>query len=690
MILSLARQPRSSIPIAGLVAVLAAAAVVGARSLGLLEAFELVAYDAYTHLRYSDPVPDARIALVTITERDVLASGWPLSDDVLARAIEAVARHEPRAIGLDIYRDVSVAPGTQKLEAVLAAERRVIAVAKHAEDGSSGVRPPGVLHDTERVGFSDILVDPGGVVRRGLLFLDDGAAISYSFPLRLALLYLQAHGVVPQADPRDPSHLRLGRVTIPPLEPDDGGYMRADARGYQFLLDFKGAGRPFPSVDLASLLAGSFEPGVFRDRIVVIGVVAESVGDDFYTPFSRGLKAHQSVPGVVIHAHIASQLLRMGLEGEAPIAVLPEWQEWLWVLLWGIAGALVRLRVRSPWRFALAAAGSLVGLGTLDFLAFLGGRWIPLVPPALAWLTAAGAMTVYMSNREAVERTLLMQLFSRHVSPEVAEAIWRERDQFLDGGRPRPERMIVTVLFTDLTGFTTVSEKHIPEALLEWLNEYMGAMTREVSQYGGVIRQYAGDAIEAIFGIPVPRQTQAEMDQDARNAVACALAMETALRELNRRWRSESRPTTGMRVGIFTGPVVAGTLGSAERSEYVVVGDTVNTASRLESFDKELLAPDADTRPVRILIGEPTLNRLGSGFETERVGDVSLRGKEHRVSVYRVIGREQQPGAVTDGTLAASLEPIEAATDAHVAAQAAGQASKSKFKSEREVGHDAG
>ena len=195
---------------------------------------------------------------------------------------------------------------------MLAAEQRVIAVMKFAEGGSSGVRPPRVLQDTERVGFSDILVDPGGVVRRGLLFLDDGATVSYSFPLRLALLYLQAHDVVPQADPRDPSHLRLGRVTIPPLESDDGGYVDADARGYQFLLDFKGARRPFRSVDLASLLAGSFDPGLFRDRIVLIGVVAESIEDDFYTPFSRGLGAQQSMPGVAIHAQVASQLLQDG------------------------------------------------------------------------------------------------------------------------------------------------------------------------------------------------------------------------------------------------------------------------------------------------------------------------------------------------------------------------------------------
>jgi adenylate cyclase len=627
---------------------LTAAAVMGARSLGLLEAFELVAYDAYIRLRPADPSPNARIALVTIGERDILASGWPLSDEILARAIEVVARHEPRAIGLDIYRDVPVTPGHRRLEAVLAAEPRVITVMKFAEGGSSGVRPPPALRDTEQVGFNDILVDPGGVVRRGLLFLDDGTTTSYSLALRLALLYLQAHGVVPQADSDNPSLLRLGRVTIRPLDPNEGGYVRADARGYQFLLDFKGAKQPFSSVELTSLLAGSFDPGLLRDRIVLIGVAAESIKDDFYTPLSQSLKAGQSMPGVVIHAQIASQLLRIGLDGDAPMAAPPEWQEWLWVLLWSVGGALVGWGVRSPWRLPLAAGGGLVGLSVLDFLAFFAGRWIPLVPPALGWLSAAGLVTAYMSHRETVQRTLLMQLFSRHVSPQVAEAIWRQRDQFLDGGRPRPERLVVTALFTDLAGFTAVSEKHTPEVLLDWLNEYMDAMTREVSHYGGVIRQYAGDAIIAIFGIPVPRQTQAEIDQDARNAVCCALAMESALRELNRRWRSESRPTTGMRVGIFTGHVVAGTLGSAERSEYVVVGDTVNTASRLESFDKELFAPDADTKPVRILIGEPTLNRLGAGFETERVGDVSLKGKEHTVSVYRVIGRRQEPGAITE------------------------------------------
>jgi len=321
------------------------------------------------------------------------------------------------------------------------------------------------------------------------------------------------------------------------------------------------------------------------------------------------------------------------------MATPTEPQKVIWLLLWGAVGGMAGYRLRSPVRLALAAGGGLLALGLGDFLMFSKGWWIPLVPPAMTWLLSAAAVTAYMSHQETLQRATLMRLFSRHVSKEVAEAMWQQREQFVEGRRPRPQAMIVTALFTDLTGYTTVSERLSPELLLEWLNEYMEAMAGPVSAHQGVIKQYAGDSIVAIFGVPVARHSKSEIAQDALNAVNCALAMESGLRDLNRRWRSEGRPTTGMRIGIFTGPVVAGTLGSAERSEYVVVGDTVNTASRLESLDKELHAPDTDVNPCRILIGETTMRYLGGRIETDWVGDFSLKGKQQKIGVYRVIGR---------------------------------------------------
>jgi adenylate cyclase len=612
----------------------------GLRTAGLLEALEMAAYDWFLRLRTTPPAHEPRVTLVTITEADILNQGpWPLSDGVLAKTLQRLLEHEPRAIGLDIYRDVPVPPGSDKLNETFKQNPRIMVVTKFGEGPSAGVRPPAVLQNTDQVGFNDIVVDPGGTVRRGLMFLDDGQTTFYSFALRLALLHLQAEGVTPQADPADPRYLRLGRVSIRPLEPNDGGYAAADTRGYQFLLDFKDGPGSFPSVDLTTLLAGRVDPRLVRGKIVLIGVVAESIKDNFYTPYSRGLEVEQHVAGVAIHAHIASQLLRMGLDGIAPMATPTKAQEVIWILLWGAMGGMAGYRLRSPVQLALTAGSGLLTLGLGDFLMFSKGWWIPLVPPAMTWLLSAAAVTAYVSYQETLQRAALMGLFSRHVSKEVAEAMWQQRDQFVDGRRPRPQGLIVTALFTDLTGYSTVSERLSPELLLEWLNEYMEAMAGQVSAHGGVIKQYAGDSIVAIFGVPVVRNSEREIAQDAINAVNCALAMETALRGLNRRWRDERRPVTGMRIGIFTGPVVAGILGSAERSEYVVVGDTVNTAARLEQFDKGFFAPDPDINPCRILIGETTLRYLEDGFETDRVGDFSLKGKEHTVGVYRVIGR---------------------------------------------------
>lgn len=258
------------------------------------------------------------------------------------------------------------------------------------------------------------------------------------------------------------------------------------------------------------------------------------------------------------------------------------------------------------------------------------------MPPAISWVVSAVTVTAYILYREKVERSLLMQLFSRHVSPDVAGAIWQQREQFMDGGRPRSQQLTATVLFSDLKGFTTVSEELAPRTLMDWLNEYMEAMAHIVIEHGGVINKYIGDSIMAIFGVPVPRTNDSEIDRDAINAVNCALSMSDKLNILNKNWKEKGLPVTKMRIGIYTGQLVAGSFGSAERMEYTVIGDTVNVASRLESFDKDFEGkPGSDCR---ILVGNETLRRLGDGYSTEAVGAVSLKGKEEKVIIYLVTG----------------------------------------------------
>jgi adenylate cyclase len=632
------------------VAIVVALAVIGLHALRVLELTELATYDAFVRARVTarEAAHDPRVLVVTVTERDIQEQGaWPLSDGVLARTIEALVALGPRAIGLDIYRDVPVSPGSAELDQVLRRERRVVVVTKFAEGSSAGVRPPAALKGTAQVGFNDVVVDSGGTVRRALLFVDDGQAVMYSFALRLALLYLEKDGISLGADPADETLVRLGRATIRPLGPNDGPYVGVDAGGYQFLADFRGGREPFARVTLGALLRGEVAPSAVRDRVVLVGVTADSVKDDFYTPLRERLGVKQQVAGVEVHAHFVSQLLRIALEGERPVGSPREWMRWVWITVVAGIGVLVGLQRFGPWRLAMAVAIGLIAICSGGFFALRSGWWWPVVPPALAWIVATGSVVAYQSYRESVERGMLMRLFSQHVSKEVAEAIWQEREHFVHGGRPGPLSLVVTALFTDLAGFTTVSERLTPEALMAWLNEYMDVMAQEISRYGGVIRQYAGDSIVAIFGIPVPRTTEAEISQDAVNAVHCALAMERRLLVLNESWRAAGRPVTGMRIGVVTGPAVQGTLGSTERWEYVVVGDTINTASRLESFDKSVHAPDPLTRPCRILAAASTLGHVNQMFESEWVTEAQLKGKEELVAIYRILG-ERQP-ALAEG-----------------------------------------
>lgn len=618
--------------------------IIGLRLTGSLESLELAAYDWNIRLQPKKSLEvspgQSQIVLVAVDEEDIRRYGWPLTDRKLAQVLETLTRYRPRAIGLDIFRDAPIPPGSDELEEILIENPHIITVMKFGDDEKTRIGPPSVLDGGDRVGFNDILVDRGGIVRRGLLFLDDGKVTVYSFALRLAGLYLEQEGIVPQPSPSNSQYIQLGRTTIPFFEGNDGGYVNADERGYQFLIDYSGGRAPFSSFSLATLLAGDVDPENVSGKIVLLGVIAEGVKDYFYTPHSRGLYAGQQVSGITLHALITRQLVRFGLDGAQPIKTASGPAEGLWILLWSLMGSVLGFRVRSPWRFLLLASGGLLVLGLVVYLAFLREWWIPFVPPAFGWVISASLVTAYMANRERRERIAVMNLFAKHVSPEIAEVIWQQRDRFMDGGRPRPQHVTATVMFTDLKGFTARSEKMNLQDLTDWLNTYLEAMAGLVIMHGGVILEYTGDGLMAAFGVPLARTTGEEISRDASNAVNCSLAMESEMIRLNALWQERRLSPMTMRVGIFTGPVVACTVGSTQRLKYTAIGDTVNTASRLESFDKDNFDPVFADTPCRILIGDATLEHLGDRFRTEKAGEVSLRGKEQAVTAFRLIGRK--------------------------------------------------
>jgi class 3 adenylate cyclase len=254
----------------------------------------------------------------------------------------------------------------------------------------------------------------------------------------------------------------------------------------------------------------------------------------------------------------------------------------------------------------------------------------------LTWLAVLGLVAAYLSQTERAERSTLMHLFASHLSEQVAQEIWRQRAIVLKGERPRPLRLTGTALFSDIVGFTTISEHLDPECLTSWLNAYMNAMSRIVLAHGGIVLQFVGDGILAVFGVPVPRIRDVEMDHDAAQAVHCALAMKRELQLLNEKWEREGLPLAAIRVGIHTGTMVASSIGARAHWEYTVVGDAVNIAARLQALPKSLTSIKFD-ESCCILIGGTTWDCLHGAFNGHLLGNVALKGKERLVPVYQIV-----------------------------------------------------
>ena len=614
------------------------------RATGYLQLHELSTFDVLLTSAAPSASKTSPVVLVGITEEEIQSLGrWPLTDEMLENTIEQILSFQPRVLAVDIYRDQQVPPGTAGLNSLLAMTDNIVLIHKLGGPGFPSIRAPAVLQGSDRIGFSDMVIDPGGAIRRGLLFMDDGQQAYNSLALVVVLKYLKADGIYPQAGVPEPSHIRLGDVTIPPFEFLDGAYIDADAGGYQFMLNFKGGPEPFRQLSLTDLQDREMAAEAIRDRVVILGVTAESVKDSFVTPYSHSKPGAQAMSGITLHGHIVAQLIRMAMNGEQPIRVLDEYSEYLLIAAWGLLGALVAVYVQMLWQFLLLImAGMLVIVG-IPYLALQSGWWLPVVPVALAWILSAGLVLVFLRGQERSQRKQLMDLFSRNVSADIAEEIWKQRDHFQEGGRLAASEITATVLFSDLENFTPLSEKLGPSRLMDWLNRYMEIMAGLVIKHGGIVDDYYGDAIMADFGVPLARETDEEITLDARRAVDCALAMRRAIDELNTECNAQGFPTVRMRIGICTGAMVAGFLGNKERMKYTTIGDTVNTAARLESYGKELPAMEAREGACRILLGKSTAQRLGIDYLIEAVGDLELKGKAKPVAVYKVIaGNAQQ------------------------------------------------
>jgi adenylate cyclase len=282
----------------------------------------------------------------------------------------------------------------------------------------------------------------------------------------------------------------------------------------------------------------------------------------------------------------------------------------------------------------LAVTAGLVGLASTLLAA--QGVYAAVTAPAVAMALAFVAGIVRSEWLERRERAELMSLFGRHVSREVAEDLWRKRDEFATHGAIKPQQIVATMFFLDIRSFTTVSEKLDPSRVVPWLNRGLTAVIGEITRHKGVVTRFAGDAVMAVFGAPVARATEAHFAEDAANAIDAALAIGPTLDALNARFDEEGLPRIRVRIGINTGPVTQCSVGAADRVEFTVLGDAVNTASRLESYSMEDTGESA-----RVIIGEETFRLAGERYEARMVGSIQLKGKEVPVTLRQVLSKRK-------------------------------------------------
>ncbi|MGB3401942.1 MAG: CHASE2 domain-containing protein [Microcoleaceae cyanobacterium] len=382
------------------------AMIVGVRQLGLLQTWELKALDTLMRLRPEESL-DPRLLIVTVTEADIQAQNpdelrGSLSDTTLKQLLETLNQHQPRVIGLDIYRPFPVQPNQQKLAQLLSQSQALIVVCEMGGDEQNPAIPPPDEVPLQQVGFSDVPIDPDGIVRRQFLGMShhDQCNTDKSFSHQLAYQYLTAEAIPFQRTSRHT--YQIGSVFFNKLKPSTAGYHQLDARGYQVMLNYRTSEAPAQTITLSDILNNRFDPQLIQDKIILIGTTARSIDDGFLTPYSLGYSPIKSIPGVFIQAQMVSQILSAVQDDRPLLQVLPKWKEFVLILACAVTGETLFILFlnsqKNTTAFYLVLDGfGLIIIGGMGYIALLMGIWIPIIPIGLA-LVLVGVKRSFLLN----------------------------------------------------------------------------------------------------------------------------------------------------------------------------------------------------------------------------------------------------------------------------------------------------
>ncbi len=651
-------------PLAGLAIALASALLaLLLYQIPLLKTMELKIYDLEFRTLSQPSKANPDIVMIKIDDESVekmdqaLDLGrFPWPRDVYKDLLNYFERAKPRVITFDILflendksadgpeRDQELVEATSRLGNVIHAmevndtldfrPRTAIpggyVLGPEIEEHSSIKLPFDSLAKASRmVGHTFTALDADGPIRRSVPFVRQGNTYYPSLAIATAMVALKLQ----PADVRlDAAGLHLGDRLIPLMEVRPEYEKRIHTR--HMLVNYRGpayadAGRKkttylsyrFCDLYLSELQieAGqqpSVDPKVFRDKIIFIATTAAGLHDLFQTPFG----AEGKMPGMQIHASVVDSILSRSFLRPARIF-------WVALLLLTstLAVGLLGVYLDFWWSMLAAATVGFSGAG-MAALSFRNGIWLACVPALAGLVLAQFSGVAYKYFVEDKAKRQVKALFSRYVSPQVVKELIEDPAKARLGGH----RRAMTVLFSDIRGFTTLSEAGKPEDVIKQLNEYFSRMVELLFEHHGTLDKFVGDMIMGLFGAPVQDPDHAD------HAVQMALAMLRELKSLNERWRSEGRPEFDIGIGINTGDMIVGNVGSERTLSYTVIGDNVNLGSRLESLNKEFKS--------HIIISEFTKNVLKGNYFTRPLGSVKVKGKTREVSIYEVCLSEEELG----------------------------------------------
>jgi adenylate cyclase len=404
--------------------------------------------------------------------------------------------------------------------------------------------------------------------------------------------------------------VKVGRYGVEGLQMGQR-FIPTDENG-QLLINYLGPPKTFPHVSISDILNNKLPSGTFTGKIVLVGATATGTYDLRSTPFST------VYPGVEIHATVIDNILTQHFMTK------PQWTriyDLFAIIILGILIGMVLPRVSALKGLLFATGLFVVHIVIARWLFVHAGVWLNIVYPLLMLSASYTALTVYEYVTEERERKKIKGAFTHYVSPVVIEAMLKDPERLKLGG----DEKVLTVLFSDLQGFTAASERYTPSQMIELLSEYYARMTEQIFAYDGMLKEYVGDELMAIFGAPI------EQPDHAVRACAAALAMREHRAALREEWAKIGRPPLIARTGINSGLMLVGNLGSKYRFAYGVLGDHVNLGSRLEGLNKQYSTD--------ILIGENTAELIGHAFILREIDMVRVVGREQPVRIYELLAK---------------------------------------------------